>query len=451
MSHVRLSLAVAPCLLLAALAPTAVAATPVVPASRATPTVKIAAVDSGRALDARSTALLPGRIAAAPPLRGAHAVLAVDPVTGATLFTAAAATPMRGASTTKLATAATTLLVQGTTTRWATRVVAGRNEREVVLVAGGDPLLTSGQLASLAKSTAAVLVTRLPAAPLTPSGTPTRVAFAVTVDDTLYAAPTLAPGWPTAYVPDVVSPVRPLVRDLQHHGDTSVDAAVYFSTQLSAALVTALAARHDVTVSARFTGRLTAATGATLLAAFRGNTSGAALAHMLLVSDNDTAERLFRNNALALGKPATWGGASAAETATLVQAGVDVRGFALYDGSGVSRSDRVTARGLVSLLRLAMSPSHPKLLPLRGYLPVGGRSGTLASRYSTAPTRCAAGKVFAKTGTLHDAIALAGYALGRDGRLRVFAVLDVPRESVFTPNQTRVAVDGIPTTLTGCW
>ena len=446
-----MSLAVAPCLLLAALAPTAVAATPVVPASRATPTVKIAAVDSGRALDARSTALLPGRIAAAPPLRGAHAVLAVDPVTGATLFTAAAATPMRGASTTKLATAATTLLVQGTTTRWATRVVAGRNEREVVLVAGGDPLLTSGQLASLAKATAAVLVTRVPAAPLTPTATPTRVGFAVTVDDTLYAPPTLAPGWPAAYLPDVVSPVRPLVRDLQHHGDTTLDAASYFSAQLSAALTAAVATRHDVVVFARLNGRLTASPSATQLAAFRGNTSGAALAHMLLVSDNDTAERLFRNNALALGKPATWGGASAAETATLVQAGVDVRGFALYDGSGVSRSDRVTARGLVSLLRLAMSPSHPKLLPLRGYLPVGGRSGTLASRYSTAPTRCAAGKVFAKTGTLHDAIALAGYALGRDGRLRVFAVLDVPRESVFTPNQTRVAVDGIPTTLTGCW
>ena len=446
-----MSLAVAPCLLLAALAPTAVAATPVVPASRATPTVKIAAVDSGRALDARSTALLPGRIAAAPPLRGAHAVLAVDPVTGATLFTAAAATPMRGASTTKLATAATTLLVQGTTTRWATRVVAGRNEREVVLVAGGDPLLTSGQLASLAKATAAVLVTRVPAAPLTPTATPTRVGFAVTVDDTLYAPPTLAPGWPAAYLPDVVSPVRPLVRDLQHHGDTTLDAASYFSAQLSAALTAAVATRHDVVVFARLNGRLTASPSATQLAAFRGNTSGAALAHMLLVSDNDTAERLFRNNALALGKPATWAGASAAETATLAQAGVDVRGFALYDGSGVSRSDRVTARGLVSLLRLAMSPSHPKLLPLRGYLPVGGRSGTLASRYATAPTRCAAGKVFAKTGTLHDAIALAGYALGRDGRLRVFAVLDVPRESVFTPNQTRVAVDGIPTTLTGCW
>ena len=358
---------------------------------------------------------------------------------------------MRGASTTKLATAATTLLVQGTTTRWATRVVAGRNEREVVLVAGGDPLLTSGQLASLAKATAAVLVTRVPAAPLTPTATPTRVGFAVTVDDTLYAPPTLAPGWPAAYLPDVVSPVRPLVRDLQHHGDTTLDAASYFSAQLSAALTAAVATRHDVVVFARLNGRLTASPSATQLAAFRGNTSGAALAHMLLVSDNDTAERLFRNNALALGKPATWAGASAAETATLAQAGVDVRGFALYDGSGVSRSDRVTARGLVSLLRLAMSPSHPKLLPLRGYLPVGGRSGTLASRYATAPTRCAAGKVFAKTGTLHDAIALAGYALGRDGRLRVFAVLDVPRESVFTPNQTRVAVDGIPTTLTGCW
>jgi D-alanyl-D-alanine carboxypeptidase/D-alanyl-D-alanine-endopeptidase (penicillin-binding protein 4) len=42
---------------------------------------------------------------------------------------------------------------------------------------------------------------------------------------------------------------------------------------------------------------------------------------------------------------------------------------------------------------------------------VGGVSGTLsasASRYTTSPTRCARGKVFAKTGTLRDAIGLAG-------------------------------------------
>ena len=129
---------------------------------------------------------------------------------------------------------------------------------------------------------------------------------------------------------------------------------------------------------------------------------------------------------------------------------VDTRGWAIYDGSGVSRSDRLTARGLVSLLRLGISPAHPELAPLKGWLPVGGATGTLASRYRTSPTICARGKVFAKTGTLRDAIALAGYATGADGRPRIFAAM-VARNARYTPLATRQAVDRLPATLTGCY
>jgi D-alanyl-D-alanine carboxypeptidase/D-alanyl-D-alanine-endopeptidase (penicillin-binding protein 4) len=119
----------------------------------------------------------------------------------------------------------------------------------------------------------------------------------------------------------------------------------------------------------------------------------------------------------------------------------------------VSRGDRLTARGLVQLLRAAISPAHPELRPLRGLLPVGGVSGTLSARtgrYTTAPTRCARGKVQAKTGTLHDAVALAGYARGADGLPRIFAVMVAP-SGRYSQLAVRSSVDLVPTTATGCW
>lgn len=406
--------------------------------------------------DARISALTGPRFFAAKPIAAASAKggMVVDPGTGATLWRYNEAAPLRGASTTKLATAVTTLSVQGTTTRWPTVVVTGRTDREVVLVGGGDPMLTRGQLTTLARQTAAVLATRVPAVPPVAPATPTPVPFWVRVDDTLYAAPTLAPGWPSGYVPGVVSMVSPLKYDLRHTSDNARDAAKYFVAQVGAALTTALASRTDLAPTVTYTGRLAKPVGATEIARFAGNSSGAALRWMLLVSDNDVAEMLFRNNAIARGAAPTWAGARAAEMAELAELGIDTRGFAIYDGSGVGRDDRLTARGLVSLLRQAISPAHPELAPLKGWLPVaGGASGTLAAsngRYTTSPTRCAAGRVFAKTGTLKDAIGLAGYATGSDGKPRVFAVM-VARNPAYTPLQTRQAVDRVPTTATGCW
>ncbi len=407
------------------------------------------------AADARIARLLPSRFLRPSPIAAstAKAALVVDPTNGSTLYGYNVAASLRGASTTKLATAVTTLRVLGTSTRFPTVVVDGRTVREIVLVAGGDPLLSSSQLLRLARSTAAVLATRVPAPPTTtpvPASAPTPFRVSVRVDDSLFPAPTLAPGWPSSYQPGVVSPVRALKRDLRHSSDTSKDAATYFAGQVGVALQALLAARTDLHPYAAYDGRLTAAKDAPEIARFAGNTSGAALAWMLKVSDNDVAEMLFRHNAVARGVAPTWAGARANEMRELAALGVDTRGWAVYDGSGVSRSDRLTVRGLVSLLRLAISPEHPELAPLRAWLPVGGVSGTLSSRYSTKPTICARGKVFAKTGTLRDAIGLAGYATGTDGRPRIFAVM-VARNPAYTPLATRFAVDLVPTTLTGCY
>lgn len=400
--------------------------------------------------------LIPPRVAAARALGRYRTGLVTDPLTGDVIWSSGAATPMRGASTTKIATAVTALRVLGTTARFPTRVVAGRGGHEVVLVAGGDPLLTSAQLRALARSTAVALLRTIPPPPVPgpPPPAPAVVRFTVRVDDSLYPAPTYATGWPKDYEPYTVSPVRPLVRDLRNGWDTAAEVTTYFAGQVAAALAARLATRTDVRATVSYAGRLTASRTSPELARFAGNTSAQALARMLLVSDNDVAEMLFRDSAVTTGRGGSWGAARTTEVAVLRGLGADLRGWALYDGSGLSRDDRVTARGLVDLLALAISPRHPELAPLRGWLPVAGVSGTLAARdgrFTTRPTSCARGRVWAKTGTLFDTVGLAGYARGSDGRARPFAVLVRTVDPAYSKLDVRRATEVVPATATGCY
>jgi D-alanyl-D-alanine carboxypeptidase/D-alanyl-D-alanine-endopeptidase (penicillin-binding protein 4) len=244
------------------------------------------------------------------------------------------------------------------------------------------------------------------------------------------------------------------VYDLRHSSDTSADAARYFAWNVQNYLRSFAKARTDIQISAVYAGRLPAPAQPHEIARFDGNTSGAALAWMLLVSDNDVAEKFFRNSAIAAGLTGSWTDGRIHEVAVLKSLGVDTTGWIVRDGSGVSRTDRLTARGLVTLLRASLSAEHPELAPLKGMLPVGGVSGTLKAankRFTTTPTKCARGKVFAKTGTLHDTVGLAGFANGRDGRLKVFAVMVNNWNTKYPVLTVRQSVDQIPATATGCF
>jgi D-alanyl-D-alanine carboxypeptidase/D-alanyl-D-alanine-endopeptidase (penicillin-binding protein 4) len=458
-------------LLAASLALTATALAPA-PVSAGSAPVVVAAPPSltpaSLAAQARIAKLLPLRVAAAPALGRYRTGLVTDLETRAAIWQSGSATPMRGASTTKLATAVTSLRLLGTTTRFPTRVVTGRTPTEVVLVGGGDPMLTSSQLTTLARATAVALLQRLAPPPVTTTppassidgvATPTvtrrppplALTISVLLDDTLYPAPTPAAGWTRSYTPYVVRPVRPLVRDFRSGNDVAKDAAAYFATRVSSALAALTAGRADVTAKAVYAGRRARPAASSEIARFAGNTSKSALTRMLLISDNDIAEMLFRDNAIAAGRTGSWTDARVTETLELRTLGVPITGWALYDGSGVSRNDRVSALGLVSLLATAQSPSHPELWPLKSLLPVAGVSGTLHSRFTTAPTRCARSKVFAKTGTLFDTIGLAGYSLGTDNRLRAFAVLVHDVSPRYTTTAVRRAVEVVPATATGCY
>ncbi len=406
------------------------------------------------AAQARMARLLPVRVAALPALAGRKSIAVIDIPSGARGWSSASATPMRGASTTKLMTAVTSLHLLGVGTRFPTRVVAGRSAHEVVVVGGGDPLLTSTQLAVLARDTARALVASLPAKPVTPPATRTPWRVFVRVDDTLFPTPTSASGWTSGYIPTEVAPVRALVRDGRNALDTSADAATYFAARLDVEMRAQWRARTDLAPVASYAGHLTSSKTAKQLALFVGNTSGAALKRMLLISDNDIAEIMFRNNALKLRRSATWGSAQITAASTMTKLRVNITGWVIRDGSGLSRTARLTALGLVQLLRVAQSPQHPELAPLVGMLPVGGVSGTLSAsyhRYDTTPTSCARGKVFAKTGSLRDTIALAGYARGSDGRLKGFAVLLDTTGNRSSGLTIRRSVDRVAATATGCY
>ena len=98
--------------------------------------------------------------------------------------------------------------------------------------------------------------------------------------------------------------------------------------------------------------------------------------------------------------------------------------------------------------------AHPALAPIYvgRAMPVAARSGSLAWRYATTPSRCAAGKVVAKTGALHDVLSLSGVTMGADGHPKTFAILlENPPTDRYGGSEVRIAIDGLAATITGCW
>jgi D-alanyl-D-alanine carboxypeptidase/D-alanyl-D-alanine-endopeptidase (penicillin-binding protein 4) len=102
----------------------------------------------------------------------------------------------------------------------------------------------------------------------------------------------------------------------------------------------------------------------------------------------------------------------------LKTAGIADGDVVLSDGSGLSRKDLVTPRAVVQLLRYASTQTWGELY--RSSLPVAGEDGTLSERMKDTP---AAGRVFAKTGTIGHGNTLSGYATTLRGAHLVFSIL----------------------------
>ncbi len=134
--------------------------------------------------------------------------------------------------------------------------------------------------------------------------------------------------------------------------------------------------------------------------------------------------------------------------AVLERLGARVGGAEVYDGSGLSRENRLRATTLIDVLRLAASPEHPELRAVLTGLPVGGFTGSLSFRYDDAP-RSGVGRVRAKTGTLTGVSALAGVVTDLDGVPLVF-VLAADRVRLRNTLDARDALDNASAALASC-
>jgi D-alanyl-D-alanine carboxypeptidase/D-alanyl-D-alanine-endopeptidase (penicillin-binding protein 4) len=329
----------------------------------------------------------------------------VDLGTGSELYASKADVGRMPASVNKLYTSATALLRYGADGRLTTSVLSsglpdetGTINGNVVLRGGGDPTFNAGSAATLAKQLARAGLQRI-------SG---RVIGDESAFDAFRGVP--ASGY------RLTNEVGPLSALSYNHGRTG-KAAPYF--QASPAKFTAQAfekalekAGVNVTGSAR--AGLTPE-GMTPLSEYQSPPISSIVKAMNQPSDNYIAEMLIKGLGAQFGtEGSTTAGGTVVEEA--------VRDFGIspnvIDGSGLSRSDRTTPRDVVQLLK-SMDESEAGVA-FDESLPVAGRNGTLHHRMrgTAAQDRC-----HAKTGTLHDVSALAGFCNTTGGERVAFAFL----------------------------
>jgi D-alanyl-D-alanine carboxypeptidase len=374
-----------------------------------------------------------GRLLSSATLGSHVGAVVADLSSGQVLLSRQAESGFAPASTAKLGVAVAALHVLGPAARFTTKVVAGADASSLVLVGGGDPTLAArsfpaadypqpATLASLAAGTARALKAR--------GVRSVRLSY----DTSLFSGPGLAPGWPDGYVTTGnVTPIESLEVDqgrLTPGGapEDSDDPGNFRPRSFTPAAQAAqsfasLLAAQGIAVRGPL-AQAAASRGSETVAAVSSPPLAEIVQQMLTESNNVIAENLARQVAIATGRPASFSGAAAAETAVLH--GLGIRGTTrLVDASGLSPQDRIAPGVLVQLIRLAAATGQPGLRPVLTGLPVAGFTGTLAPGGSVFPDvgQPGLGLVRAKTGNLETVVSLAGVAQGRGGELFAFAFM----------------------------
>ena len=376
----------------------------------------------------RPTRPVPAAIAAATHLRTCSVTApASDPnlltfqasvinaTTGEVLFDRNGATPSRTASVLKTLTAAAALNVLGPDYRIPTKVYAGATPGTVVLVGGGDPTLSalpSGQesvyrgapklsdLAAKAQAKSAVPITDI-------------------VVDSSFWDPNdnWDPSWERSeqsegYQPEVTALTvdggrrDPQKQDSPRSSDPIADAGAAFAADLK------------ITGSEHITTGVEPA-GAELLAEVESRPVSELVAYMLPVSDNTLGEYLARQTSKVAGNDGSSASLAQVIPAALTKYGLTTNGVVIRDGSGLSNNNAVPA-AFVAQLMAKVSAGQQNLNIIYDALPISGKTGTLASRF-TGANAAARGAVNAKTGWIKTEYALAGVVHATDGATLAFA------------------------------
>ena len=98
--------------------------------------------------------------------------------------------------------------------------------------------------------------------------------------------------------------------------------------------------------------------------------------------------------------------------------GVDTEQMVLYDGSGLSPSNRITAAQLIAMLDEASR--HPAFSMLYHSLPLAGYSGSLTNLFRGSDSE---GQLRAKSGYMNGVRSYAGYTTMQNGHLAAFVIV----------------------------
>jgi serine-type D-Ala-D-Ala carboxypeptidase/endopeptidase (penicillin-binding protein 4) len=358
-----------------------------------------------------------------------------DALTGTQLWAQGANIPLQPASTNKTLTAAAALLTLDRNARLTTTVVSGDTPGVVVLKGGGDPTLSAAPPGTDTWYGDAARISDLADQVRKAGVTPT----AVQVDVSLYSGPTMAPGWDVADIEGGDwAPIQSVMVDAGRVQPTTVESKRSTTPALDAGRALAAALRVD---PANVTVRTTPAAGQQI-GAVQSPPLIERLREMMWASDNVMAESIGREVAAAVNQPESFDGGVRAVLGQLSKAGLTTSGATLFDASGLSVNDRLTAAVLDDVVNAAAGNSEPRLRPLLDVLPIAGGSGTLWNRYVDTPS---AGYLRAKTGSLTGTNALAGIVTDQSGRVLTFALI-----SNNAGPEGRTALDALAAALRPC-
>ncbi len=391
-----------------------------------------------------AAARLAARLAAVDPepMGGRFSAQVADLTSGKVLYARRAGSPAIPASTTKLLTSTAALSLLGPQHVFATDVVRGGRGR-IVLVGGGDPYLSGRAPVAGAAPTGASLpaLAAATATALRRAGT-TEVALGY--DASLFAGPAWNPSWPPGYA-EQVTPVSALWVDRGRTAGVSPGPRAQDPAREAARAFARALEKEGVEVTR--TTETKAPASAKRLARVTSLPLDRIVERLLLVSDNDTAEVLLRQVALAAGKRGSSAEGTKAVSRTLDTLVGWPAGARVQDGSGLARQSKVPADTLVDVVRLAADPEHPELRAVLTGLPVAGVEGSLRHRYVDQAARAGRGLVRGKTGTLTGVHALAGYVRTADGAQLAYAfvVNDATDDAA-----ARVWLDRVSTAVSRC-
>jgi serine-type D-Ala-D-Ala carboxypeptidase/endopeptidase (penicillin-binding protein 4) len=389
----------------------------------------------------------PNRLAAtlapfvADPNLGILTGRVTDAITGAQLWAQGAVVPMQPASTNKVLTTAAALLTLDRDATLSTTVLTDPDTPGLlILKGGGDPTLSAvapgqptwykgaARISDLVKQVrdAGVAVTK------------------VQVDTSAYSGPTMAPGWdPIDMQNGDFAPMESVMLDGGRTQPVSVDSTRSPTPALDAGRALAVAfGVNPATVTVLPTTPATAKQ----IAEVKSPPLVERLRQLMNESDNVMAESTGREVAAATNRPQSFDGAVQAVLAQLRTAGIDTTGATLFDSSGLSVNDRLTALTLDGVVNAAAGDQSSKLRPLLDLLPIAGGSGTLSNRFIDTPAGlAAAGLLRAKTGSLTGTNALAGIVTDAEGRVLTFSLI-----SNNAGPTGRTSIDALAATLRSC-